>query len=66
MLYSLSRLFDDGLALDVAEERDFVFVLGADRMLGAADENIGLNTDLPQHADGVLRRLGLQLARRLK
>ena len=33
-------------------------------MLAAADEDIGLETDLHQLADGVLRGLGLQLARR--
>ena len=36
------------------------------RPLGAADQNVGLNTDLPQLADRVLRRLGLQLAGRLQ
>ena len=38
----------------------------ADRALGAANEHVGLNTDLPQLADRVLRRLGLQLAGRLQ
>ena len=35
-------------------------------MLGAANENVRLNTDLPKLADGVLRRLGLQLLGRLQ
>ena len=35
-------------------------------MLGAANQNVGLNTDLPQLADRVLRRLGLQLLGRLQ
>ena len=33
---------------------------------GPADEDVGLNTDLPQPFDGVLRRLGLGLAGRLE
>ena len=35
-------------------------------LLGAADEHVGLDTDLAQLADRVLRRLGLQLAGRLE
>ena len=35
-------------------------------MLGAANENVRLNTDLPELADRVLRRLGLQLLGRLQ
>ena len=34
--------------------------------LGAADQDVGLDADLPQLPDGVLRRLGLQLAGRLQ
>ena len=62
----LVLLFDDGLDRHVAEQGDLLAVLAADRPLGAADEHVGLNTDLPQQADGVLRRLGLQLAGRLE
>ena len=38
----------------------------ASESLGAADQNVGLDTDLAQLADRVLRRLGLQLAGRLQ
>ena len=36
------------------------------RPLGAADQDVGLDTDLPQLADRMLRRLGLQFAGRLQ
>ena len=58
----LVALLDDRLALDVAEERDLVLVFRAERVLGPADQHVGLDADLPEGADGVLRRLGLQLA----
>ena len=58
----LVLLFDHGLDRHVAEQGDLLAVLAADRVLGAADEDVGLDTDLPQLADRVLRRLGLQLA----
>ncbi len=35
-------------------------------MLGAANEDVGLNTDLPQLADRMLRGLGLELLGRLQ
>ncbi len=38
----------------------------AQRVLRAANEHVGLNTDLPELADRVLRRLGLQLFGRLQ
>ena len=44
----LVALLDDRLAFDVAEQGDLVVVLAADRMLGAADEDVRLDTDLPQ------------------
>ena len=62
----LVLLLDDRLERHVAEQGDLLAVLAADRPLGAADQNVGLDTDLPQQADGVLRRLGLQLAGRLQ
>ena len=62
----LVALFDDRLALDVAEQGDLVLVLGRDRVLGPADQDVGLDADLPQGADRVLRRLGLELAGRLQ
>ena len=37
-------------------------VVLAQLALGAANEDVGLNADLPQTLDGVLRRLGLGLA----
>ena len=46
----LVALFDDRLALDVAEQGDLVLVLGGDRVLGPADQDVGLDADLPQHA----------------
>ena len=36
------------------------------RHLGAADEDVGDNADVAEHPHGMLRRLGLQLARRLE
>ena len=48
--------------VDVAEERDLALDLASRRALGAADEDVGLDTDLHQLAHRVLRRLGLHLA----
>ncbi len=62
----LVPLFDDRLALDVAEKRDLVFLLGGDRVFGAADQDIRLDADLTQHPDGMLRRLGFELSGRLQ
>ncbi len=58
----LVLFLDDGLERDVAEQGDLFAVFAVDRALGAADEHVGLDTDLTQEADGVLRGLGLQLA----
>ena len=55
-------LLDDALASDVAEERELVEVLGRDRALGAADEDVGDDSDRAELSDGVLRGLGLELA----
>ena len=62
----LVALLDDRLALDVAEQGDLVLVLGGDRVLGPADQDVRLDADLPQGPDRVLRGLGLQLGRRLQ
>ena len=55
---------DDGAEFDVAEERDLALDVVGDRALGADDEDVRLDTDLHQLAHRVLRRLGLELARR--
>ena len=62
----LVLLFDHRFERHVAEQGDLLAVFAADRALGAADQHVGLNTDLPQLADRVLRRLGLQFAGRLQ
>ena len=54
--------FDHGLALHVAEERDLRLFLFRNVAVGAAEQDVGLDTDLAQFLDRVLRRLGLQLA----
>ena len=55
---------DDGAEFHVAEQRDLALDVVGDRTLGAHDENVRLDTDLHQLAHRVLRRLGLELARR--
>ena len=60
----LVHLFNHGLLLDVAEQGDLVCVIAAQLALGADDEDVGLNADLPQSADAVLRRLGFGFAGR--
>ena len=62
----LVHLLDDRLGFDVAKECDFLAVFATQRPLGADDQDVGLDTDLPQLADAVLRRLGLGLAGRLQ
>ena len=62
----LVLLLDDRLDRHVAEQGDLLPVVAAQRPLGAADEDVGLDADLPQQADGVLRGLGLQLVGRLQ
>ncbi len=58
----LVLLFDDGIERHVAEEGDFLAIFARNRSLGAADQHVGLNTDFPQAAHGVLRRFRLQFA----
>ena len=62
----LIHLFDHGLRFDVAEQRDLVAVLASQRPFGPHDQDVGLNTDLPQLADAVLRGLCLGFAGRLE
>ena len=54
--------FDHRVDRHVAKQRDFFAIFARQRALGAADEHVGLNTDLPQQADRMLRRLGFQFA----
>ncbi len=51
--------------VDVGEERDLVADVLGHRLARAAHDHVGMDTDAPQLVDGVLRRLRLQLARRL-
>src|SRR5262249_11130585 len=57
----LVLLLDDRFRLHVTEQSDLVDVLFGDRPLGAANQNVWLNTDLPESFDRVLRGLGLHL-----
>ena len=56
----LVAFLDDRARLDVAEQRDLLGVVLGQLAFGPADEDVGLDTDLPQLADRVLRRLGLR------
>src|SRR5207247_2368484 len=58
----LVALLDDRARFDVAELGDLLRLVAAQLALSAADQDVRLNTDLPQFADGVLRRLGFRLA----
>ncbi len=53
---------DDRFLADVAEERDLGPVAVGERVLGAADEDLGLDSEAGQLAHRMLGRLGLQLA----
>ena len=55
---------DDAVLLDVAHQGDLAGHLLRDVPVGAQHEPVGLDTDVAQRRDGVLGRLGLQLARR--
>ena len=55
---------DHGLLVDVAHQRDLALHRGRDLAVGAAHDGVGLDTDRAQRRDGVLGRLGLQLAGR--
>ncbi len=56
---------DDGLFLDVAEERDLRLDARRQIAIGAAEQDVGLDSDRPQLLDRVLGGLRLQLGRRL-
>ena len=51
----------DRFARHVAEQRDLLLQVGADRHLRAADDRVGLDSDPAQRVHRVLRRLGLGL-----
>ena len=53
---------DDRLGLDVAEQGDLLADAARERLFGARDDDVGLDADLAQLGDAVLRRLGLRLA----
>ena len=55
-------VFNDTVACDIAEKTDFVADTACEGLLGAADDNVGLNTLLLQSLDAVLRGLGLEFA----
>ena len=56
---------DHGALVEVGEERDLGAQLVGQRARGAADDDVGRDTDAAQLVDRVLRGLGLQLARGL-
>src|SRR2546423_1314828 len=55
---------DDRRHIHVAKQRDLLFHVERKRALGAAQQNVWLNTDRAQFFHAVLRGLGLQLLRR--
>jgi hypothetical protein len=58
------RRGDDAVGLHVAHQADLALHLVGDLAVGAQHERVGLDTDVAQRRDGVLRRFGLQLTRR--
>jgi hypothetical protein len=48
--------------IDVAEAGDLALDLGTDRLFAAADQDVGLDSDLHQVPHRVLGRLGLELS----
>ena len=62
----MSRLFDDRIHGDIAEQRDFFPIRGRHFAFGAANQDIWLDTDLSELPDRVLGRFGLQFRRRLQ
>ena len=58
----LVALLDHRLERHIAKQRDLFPVGNVEAALGAADEDVGLDADLAEDADRVLRRLRLQLA----
>ena len=55
---------DHGLLVDVAHQRDLALDRRRDVAVGAQHDRVGLDADAAQRGDGVLGRLGLQLAGR--
>ena len=53
---------DDGLHGHVAEHRNLVAQIVIERVIGAAHEHVGLDADLAELGDGLLRGLGLEFA----
>ncbi len=51
--------FDDGVQANVAEHGKFLPNVVVERAFRAADQNLGLKTDLAQFGDALLGRLGL-------
>ena len=56
---------DHRVRVDVGEERDLVADVHAQRLVRAADDDVGVDTDAAQLVHRVLRRLRLQLAGRV-
>ena len=54
---------DHGVDRKAREQRDLLADLARERLLGAADDHVGLDPDPAQLVDRVLGRLGLQLTR---
>jgi len=55
---------EDGRHLDIAEERNFPLDIVGEKIFRPAQQNIRLNTDLPEGLDAVLRRFLSSLHRR--
>ena len=66
MLNSLSRSSMTALRSTLQNRAILSLSSEADRHLGPADQDVGLDADLAERADGVLGRLGLGLAGRLE
>ena len=58
-------LLDDRFVRDVAEQRDFLAQFLVERTFATGDQNMRRDADFAQFGDRLLRRLGLQFARRL-
>ena len=53
---------DDVLFLDVAKHGDFAAIVFVEVVLGAADDDVGLDSDFAQFGDGLLGGLGFDFA----
>ena len=56
---------DDRFRINIAKQGDLVLDFPRQQAIGAAEQNVRLNTDLPQFSDRMLCGLGLQLTRSL-